>query len=511
MLRRFRGYSLPVISLFLVFFIASCSGPSDSKGYPNGALATVHPLATEAGLAAIEQGGNAIDAAIAAAFALGVVDGHNSGIGGGCFIVMRRADGQVMVLDGRETAPKKAHRDMYLRRGTVQPKLSKTGALAVATPSALAAYERALELGGNLSLAEVIRPSISYAEEGFPLNQNYASRILRKEEDLRADPGCLEIFFRDGVPLKEGQLLVQSDLANTYRSIAELGSDWFYTGRFAEQVDAWMQENGGVLTKEDFAAYHWIERAPLRSKFRDVELVGFPPPSSGGVHVAQILNILENFNPDMEDYDHVIVEAMKLAFADRAYWLGDPAYTNVPQGLIREDYAAAQAAKIDPSRAVEVLTAGMPPQAEVNFFPKHTTHIAAADAEGNWVAITGTINTTFGAKVIVPGTGVLLNNEMDDFFDFSRRAECVWTGRLSCECGRAGKASSLQHEPNHRLPQRRAVHDPWRGRRSYDHHASSRDADLRSGSRQEFARSGCCTAHASPMEARSCVHRRCVG
>ncbi|NIP84276.1 MAG: gamma-glutamyltransferase [Planctomycetales bacterium] len=382
-------------------------------------VATVQPLATEAGVAALRAGGNAVDAAVAAALTLGVVDGHNSGIGGGCFMVLRLANGRIVALDGRETAPRGAHRDMYLRDGKAEPQLSQTGPLAVATPGALAAYASAVENFGNRSLADLLEAAAEIAERGFPLDAVYAARLQAERKTLARFEGSRAVLLQpDGRPYQFGQTLRQPDLAATYRAIAQHGTGWFYGGPFAERVERWMRGHGGLLTAEDFRQYQVKLRTPLRSSYRGYEIVGFPPPSSGGVHVAQILNILENFplaDASPPDRVHLVAEAMKRAFADRAYWLGDPDFAQVPRGLIDQSYAARLAKQIDTARAVRVPGHGQPPAWQTDVFGKHTTHIAAADAAGNWVAITTTVNTPFGSKVIVPDTGVMMNNQMDDF------------------------------------------------------------------------------------------------
>jgi len=387
-------------------------------------LATVHPLATEAGLEAFRAGGNAIDAAVTAALTLGVVDGFNSGIGGGCFILVRTADGKVIAIDAREAAPYAAFRELYIREGEARPELSSTGPLAVATPGALAGYADILKRLGRRSLAEALEPGRKLAADGFILDANYVAQIKATQAELLKFPGSKAIFFRpDGSLPEPGQRLVQRDLALTYERIARAGTEWFYQGEFAGVVENWMRAEGGILTREDFLDYRPIQRQPLVTQFRSYTVLGFPPPSSGGVHVAQILNLLEQFDlaaierTDPATANHLIAEAMKLAFADRAHWLGDPDFTKVPRGLLDRDYARELAARIDRSRTTEVVGYGRPPNADSDYFgpPRHTTHIAAADAEGNWVAITATVNTTFGSKVIVPGTGVILNNEMDDF------------------------------------------------------------------------------------------------
>lgn len=393
-------------------------------------VATVHPLATDAGLEALRRGGNAIDAAVAAALTLGVVDGRNSGIGGGCLILIRLADGRLVAVDGRETAPGKASRDMYLRGGRPQPELSKVGPLACGVPGALAAYDKVVRGYGRLRLADLLLPAAEIAAAGFPIDPTYAGNLKRAAKDLGRFPGSRAVLLKaDGSPYRTGEMLKQPDLARTYRAVAEQGTGWFYRGPFARRVEGWMARHGGILAAGDFARYRPRRREPVQSTYRGYTVVGFPPPSSGGVHVAQILNVLERFDlktlyaRSPADFYHVLAEAMKLAFADRAYWLGDPDFADVPRGLVDQRYAAELAGRIELGKAIKVSRHGRPPRWEQDHFGKNsvgrgerdTTHIAAVDAEGNWVAITATVNTSFGSKVIVPGTGVVLNSQMDDF------------------------------------------------------------------------------------------------
>lgn len=386
-----------------------------------GVAATVQPLATRAALDAFAQGGNAIDAAVAAGLTLGVVDGHNSGLGGGCFILIRLADGRLACLDGRETAPAAATADMFLREGKPVAALSQTGVLACGVPGAPAAYGLAVERFGRLPWKAACQAGIRHAAEGFAIDEVYARKLVNTAETLAEFPATLAIFLQpDGSPWPEGHRLVQQDLAATYRRLAEAGPDWFYAGDFAAKTAAYMEASGGLITEADFRDYRVVEREPLVSEYRGWTIVGVPPPSSGGVHVAQMLNVLGQFpgddvQPGTVGFIHRVVEAMKLAFADRAHWLGDPAFTPVPRGLVSAGYAADLAARIDPARASHVPNHGDPPDWQSDHFEKHTTHFATADAEGNWVSVTATINTSFGSKVVVPGTGVLLNNEMDDF------------------------------------------------------------------------------------------------
>ncbi len=392
----------------------AASSPSGS-----GAVATVHPLATQAGLDALAKGGNAIDAAIAAAFTLGVVDSHNSGIGGGNFAVIHWADGRVQAIDGREQAPAAAHRDMYLRDGKADGSLSTTGALASGIPGSLALYEYIAQQGGKLPWAELIQPAADLAENGFPLSQVSADRLKSTAAKLARFPATAAILLDgNGNPWPAGHTLVQKDLAKTYRAIARHGSDYFYKGEFALKTSAWMQKNGGIITAKDFADYQPRLREPVKSHYRGYDIYGFPPPSSGGAHVAQILNMLEQFDiaslSPAERY-HLLAETMNRAFADRAEFLGDPDFVPVPKGLIDPAYARELASSISLEKASRKINHGNPPGADIDLFGKHTTHISAADQWGNWVAITTTVNTSFGSKVIIPGTGVVLNNQMDDF------------------------------------------------------------------------------------------------
>ena len=385
----------------------------------NGMVASANPFATQAGLRTLKDGGNAIDAAVATGLTLGVVDGHNSGIGGGCFMLIRRANGEFVAIDGREKAPASATRDMFVRKGKADTKLSQTGALASGVPGEVAAFDYAIKKFGRKRFSDLLMPAAKLAEDGFPLNAGYASRLIANSNDLALFPASRAIFFHEGKLPGKGDVLKQRDLGATYRAIAQNGSDWFYRGSFAKDTAKWMQANGGLLTAADFAGYQIQVREPIRTKYRGYDIVSFPPPSSGGVHVAEMLNILEPF--DLKALDeatrwHVIAEAMKLAFADRAFWLGDPDFVKVPRGLVSTEYAANLSGKIDKRHAIVVSGHNDPPRAESDVFgDKHTTHFSVVDAEGNWVACTATVNTGFGSKVVVPGTGVLLNNQMDDF------------------------------------------------------------------------------------------------
>ena len=415
------GRWLLIACLVIIAMLAPVAQADPGKG-ARGMVASVHPLATDAGVNVLKAGGNAVDAAVATALTLGVVDGFNSGIGGGCFILIRRHDGTLIAIDGREMAPAKAHRDMYLKDGKPQSELSKVGPLASGVPGALAAYEKAIQSCGKTPWKDLVMPASRLAQQGFVINDGYARKVKSVARYLARYEGSRAILLHDdGSPLKAGETLRQPDLSATYRDVAENGAQAFYRGNVARKTASWMKNNGGLITRADFANYRARQREPIVTKYRGYTVVGFPPPSSGGVHVGQILNILEHFDlkqlykDDRAKFTNVIAEAMKAAFADRAHWLGDADFVRVPRGLIDTSYAKQLAQRIDPGKRTPVKGYGSPPDWQNHVFGKHTTHIAAADAEGNWVAITATVNTTFGSKVIIPGTGVVMNNEMDDF------------------------------------------------------------------------------------------------
>src|SRR3954447_12319584 len=280
-----------------VCFILICAfvAPAFAAEAKHGMVVTVHPLATDAAVKVLHDGGNAIDAAVAAGLTLGVVDGHNSGIGGGCFMLLRTADGKFYALDGRETAPAAASRDMYVVNGKADTELSQTGPRAVGIPGSVAVYEYALEHFGNKKLAEIIAPAADLAESGFAIDESYAKRLAATAPKIAQFAESKRILLKpDGSPYTAGEVLKQPDLGRTYRDIASSGSAYFYRGAFAKTLGEWMRANGGVVAESDFANYQTKLRDPLVTKYRGYTIVGFPPPSSGGVHVAEILNILAN-------------------------------------------------------------------------------------------------------------------------------------------------------------------------------------------------------------------------
>ena len=387
-----------------------------------------HPVVTEAGVEMLRAGGNAVDAAVAAAFALAVAQPQSTGIGGGGFLLVRLADGRAFAIDARETAPAAATPDLYTRPG-VPENASLVGGLAVGTPGLVAGLALALAAHGTLPLARVLEPAIRLAEHGYEVGP-YQARYIADLEQRGVGahlPELARVHFPPG-PIDARTRIVQTDLARTLRTIAAQGPSAFYEGPIADAIAQAVKEHGGILTAGDLARYRPVVRAPLVGHYRGYEVLAFPPPSSGGVTLLEILNVLEGFElaklgAGSSAAIHRIAEAMKLAFADRAVYLGDPDFAELPvAALLDPAYAARQRARIDPAwwrrapwtwgqgeRAIRVTGPGLPPQ------DAGTAHLSVADAAGNAVALTETINTPYGSLVMVPGTGILLNDEMDDF------------------------------------------------------------------------------------------------
>ncbi len=386
--------------------------------------------ATRAGVELLEAGGNAVDAAVATAFALGVTQPFSAGLGGGCFVLIRLANGEGVAIDARETAPAAATRDMYVRPGVAE-NASLWGGLAVATPGFVAGMLLTLERHGSRSLGEVMAPAIRLADEGFAIGPFHARMLehLSQRGFFERFPETARIQLpSDGSVPAPGWRLVQKDLAGTLRRIAPQGDEGFRRGEIAEAIVKAVQRHGGVLTAEDLSGIRPRLREPVRGSYRGLEVLSFPPPSSGGAILVEILNVLEGFDPGGRGpasaaATHRVVEAMKLAFADRAAWFGDPDFVEVPVAeLTSKPYAARLRDRIDPpfwrrpphrwgrgESALEVRGPGLVPD------DSGTTHLSTTDAFGNAVALTMTINTPFGSGITAPGTGVILNNEMDDF------------------------------------------------------------------------------------------------
>jgi len=384
----------------------------------HGAVVSAEPHATRIGLEVLRAGGNAVDAAAAVFLALAVTHPQAGNLGGGGFFLIRMADGTCTAIDCRETAPAAAHRDLYLRAdGSVDAEKSLVGATAAAVPGSPAGVALALARHGTWPLARVAAPAIALARDGFEVDCFLAADLAEHQRLLGRFPSSRAVFFNGDRPLRAGERLVQRDLAATLERFAAEGTEGFYRGRTAELVAAQMQRDGGYVTGADLAGYRAVERPVLRGTYRGFEILTMPPPSSGGVALLQMLNVLEPYDLAGSGFGssttlHLLVEAMKRAFADRARWLGDPDHFPVPvEGLVSKAYADRLRTTLRTDAATEVAP-GQPPGAPEG---NHTTHFSVVDAAGNAVACTTTLNSTFGSGLVVEGAGFLLNNEMDDF------------------------------------------------------------------------------------------------
>jgi gamma-glutamyltranspeptidase/glutathione hydrolase len=386
----------------------------------HGMVVAQEKRAAEIGSGFLARGGNAVDAAVATGFALAVTYPRAGNLGGGGFMVIHSADkNEDIAIDYRETAPAAATEGMFLTDGKPDPEKSRKSALGIGVPGTVAGLALALDRygSGKFSLAEVIAPALALARDGIVIADDTADTLPDWQAWLWRWPSTRKLFARaDGSPLREGDNLVQSDLATTLQAIAERGPDGFYRGAVAEKLAKGIQDAGGILTTDDLAHYQPVVRPPLRGAYRGYDIVAMPQPSSGGVVLIETLNILEGFA--MHDLGqgtppslHLLVEAMKRAYADRARYLGDPAFTDAPVAkLLSKDYAAGLRAGIDPQRATPAADALPQPREGQN-----TTHFSVADDRGNAVSNTYTLNFSYGVGLVADGTGVLLNNELDDF------------------------------------------------------------------------------------------------
>ena len=399
-------------------------------------VVTNHPLASAAGAEMLLAGGNAVDAAVAALFALTVVEPMMVGVLGGGVAHIRLAGGRHVVLDGLSTAPGAAHGAMYETVSNELPnyrdtvgRANQVGPLAVAVPGALAGWCRALHDFGTLSIEDVTAPAIRLAERGFAATPYLADCVTDLAPDLIRDPGLAALFLPGGAPLRAGARVVQAEYAQTLRAIARQGAGALYAGELGGALVETMSRTGGLVSREDLGAYQVIEREPICGSYRGFEILGPPPPASSGVHVVQMLNLLEGFEVGAmgfgsPDAVHLLAEAMKIAFADRAVATADPVFVDVPvERLTDKAYAGQRRRLIDPARTRRWEPGVLGGESN------STTHVTVADADGNVVATTQTINGLFGACVRIPGTGMIANNYMFNFDPHPGRALSVEAGK----------------------------------------------------------------------------------
>ena len=434
--RRHHRFYLTALSLLLFLHLALLTALAGNMVQPTHApkamVASVHREASQAGVEIMKRGGNAVDAAVAVGFALAVVYPDAGNIGGGGFMLFRRADGEVHFVDYREKAPAKATANMYLdNRGDVIKDMSTLGYRAIAVPGSVAGMVYAQQHWGKLTLQQVMEPAIRLARDGFTLE--YAEAQQLHQPGLEKFPESRRIFQRDGNFYQPGEVFKQPELAKTLERIAANPDD-FYHGALARELAAAMQAGGGLISVEDLASYEVKERQPIRGTYRGYEIVSAPPPSAGGVTLIESLNILEGYDLAKEgnrsaESIHLTVEAFERAYFDRAEFMGDPDFSRIPVAqLIDKRYADAWRETIVIRRATPAASLKRPavfnqldqyardhPQAKQTHEPENTTHYSVVDADGNAVAVTTTLNGSFGSKVTAEGLGFLMNNEMDDF------------------------------------------------------------------------------------------------
>ncbi|MGZ5271295.1 MAG: gamma-glutamyltransferase, partial [Ramlibacter sp.] len=402
-----------------VLCITSYAASQAPVAAEHGMVVTAQHLASEVGVNVLRKGGNAVDAAVAVGYALAVVYPAAGNLGGGGFMTVQLADGRKTFIDFREKAPLAAKPDMYLdKEGNVIKGATTTGYLAAGVPGSVAGMEYALAKYGTMKRGEVIAPAIALAERGFVLDQGDIDMFRTATDAFRKDPPSRAVFLNKGEPWNVGDRFVQKDLGKTLRLIARQGAAGFYQGPVAEAIEASSRAGGGILTREDLDRYRVRELAPIECDYRGFHVVSAPPPSSGGVVICEILNVLEAY--PLRDWGyrsaqsvHYQIEAMRHAYVDRNSYLGDPDFVKNPiEHLLDKNYAASLRQVIDPAKAgvSAEIKPGVAPHEGSN-----TTHYSIVDKDGNAVSVTYTLNDWFGAKVMAAGTGVLLNDEMDDF------------------------------------------------------------------------------------------------
>ena len=408
---------LLIIAAFV--FLPEQSTQQSNPQQVKSAIATTHPLATQAGFEVLAAGGNAFDAAVAVSAALAVVEPHGSGLGGGGFWLLHSADSNSSIMvDGREKAPLAGHRDMYLDdKGEVIDNLSVVGPLSAGIPGSPAALDHIANKYGKLTLAQSFAPAIRYAKEGFEVDEHFQKYAKFRKEVLNQFPKTALIYLQDGNEPEVGHLIKQPELANTLEMLAAKGKDGFYQGNFAQKLIDGVRAAGGIWSMEDLAQYNIIERQPITGTYNGMKITSAAPPSSGGVTIVDTLNILENFDltkMSPEEQAHIVTEAMRRAYYDRAEFLGDTDFVEVPiKRLIDKQYAKIQSSTIILDEATE--SDELSEETLGTGGGENTTHFSIIDSEGNRVAATMSINFPFGSGFIAPGTGMLLNDEMDDF------------------------------------------------------------------------------------------------
>ncbi|MFN4767846.1 MAG: gamma-glutamyltransferase [Ignavibacteria bacterium] len=415
-------FGLRIITMIILSIMGLNFAQAHSAKAKKGMVVSASSLASKVGLSILKKGGNAIDAAVATGFALAVTYPGAGNIGGGGFLIAQLKNGQSIAIDFREKAPKQSTKGMFLdARGNVMNDKIREGALASGVPGSVAGLLDALSAYGTMSVKEVLAPAITLAEEGFILDASMIKQFNKDMSLFKKFPSTMKVMTNNGIPYKVGDRWKQPDLARTLKLIAEKGKDGFYKGAIPSLVSKAMAKHGGIITEEDFAEYKAVKRQVVKGSYRGYDVISMCPPSSGGIALLQMLNILSTYTFKKDEWHsprhaHAMLSAMKFAFADRTVHLGDPDFTQIPyRMLLSQKYADRLAARIPQNTAIpsSSISAGDP-----KAFTKEsdeTTHYSVLDSSGNAVSVTTTINSWFGSGFIAEGTGFFLNNEMDDF------------------------------------------------------------------------------------------------
>ena len=415
-----KNFLILIISFFIFLIPLKANESTKPIKSQNGMVVSAEKLATLAGIEVLKEGGNAVDAAVTVGFTLAVTFPRAGNIGGGGFMLVHlKEENKTVAIDYREKAPKAATKEMFLDiEGNVDNNKSRNSILSIGVPGTVAGMILTLENYGTISLERALKPAIELAKNGFPVTKELRDSLLQFENRLLKSKESKKVFFsNNGQPPAVGEILKQKDLAWVLKQISEKGNNGFYKGKVANKIVKFMKKEGGIITSDDLASYKPVLRNPVTGTYRDYEIFSMPPPSSGGVHLIQILNILENYNlteyrQNSPESIHIMAEAMKLAYADRSKYLGDPDFANIPvEELTSKRYASKLQKKINKKKSLEStkVKPGNP-------YESHdTTHYSVIDKYGNVVSNTYTLNFPYGTGISVPGTGILLNNEMDDF------------------------------------------------------------------------------------------------
>ena len=421
-----------IATLSILFFVFTGSLTAQDVVAQHGMVASAHPLASKAGLEILKQGGNAVDAMVATAFALGVVEPNASGIGGGGFMTLRMEGmKEAVTIDFRETAPGAATPEIYYKDKNSFKSLTHGGARAVGVPGVVAGLELALKKYGTMTLAQVIQPAVSYARDGFPVSEKLSGFIVEAYDVISENPATSAVYLQDGLPLPAGAVIKNPDLAATLEKIGKNGSACFYKGEIAKAIAAEMKKLNGLITLEDLSSYNPILKKAVNGTYRGYQIYSTAPPSGGGTHLIELLNILEGYHLKELKHNsaksiHLLAEALKICLADKAANMADPAFYSVPVKILTgKPYAEGLRKFIDPHKAFFGYKATKMLTNESN----STTHLSVVDEQENMVALTQSLNHWFGSGITVPHTGILLNNHLGDFSSKSGLPNSIAPGK----------------------------------------------------------------------------------